>query len=151
MSLLLRNGLMSLSSTRGRLETLFIARRNDNHMRKIAGILTLLVSLVLAPVLLAQEGAEDGDLHATQPDRTKVTIEEVVTGLHYPLFVTHSNDGSGRLFILQQGGEILILKDGALLPTPFLDLSDTVSQDILTGYSERGLLGIAFHPDYAEN
>jgi glucose/arabinose dehydrogenase len=57
-------------------------------------------------------------------------------------------DGSARLFIVQQGGEILILdtENDELLPFPFLDLSALVSC-----CDERGLLGLAFHPDYENN
>lgn len=58
-----------------------------------------------------------------------------------------SEDGSGRLFILEQEGRIRILKDGALLPTPFLDITGRVGSE----GTEQGLLGLAFHPRYAEN
>ena len=52
----------------------------------------------------------------------------------------------GRLFVVEQPGKIRIVKNGALLPTPFLDISDMV------GYGgERGLLGLAFHPSYKTN
>jgi glucose/arabinose dehydrogenase len=58
-------------------------------------------------------------------------------------------DGSGRLFIVEQGGKIRTLKNGEILPDPFLDLSNRIS----TGGrgSEQGLLGLALHPDYNEN
>jgi len=70
----------------------------------------------------------------------------VIDGLEKPEGLDNAGDGSGRLFIVEQGGLILILKDGALLPTPFLDLTQKV---ICCG--EKGLLGLAFHPKYAEN
>ncbi len=63
-----------------------------------------------------------------------------------PLGVTHAGDGSGRLFILEQGGRVRIFDDGEILPTPFLDLSSQVSC-----CGERGLLGLAFHPRYERN
>ena len=71
----------------------------------------------------------------------------VVFGLQKPLGLAHAGDGSGRLFILEQAGLIRILKDGLLLPTPFLDITDRVGS---TGF-EQGLLGLAFHPGYAVN
>jgi glucose/arabinose dehydrogenase len=71
----------------------------------------------------------------------------VASGLARPVFVTHAGDGSGRLFIVQQGGQILILKNGSVLPTPFLDLSSLIA----TTGNEQGLLGLAFHPNYAAN
>jgi len=67
-----------------------------------------------------------------------------------PLSVTHAGDGSGRLFIVDQPGFIRIVKEGELLAEPFLDLtSKIVALD--PGFDERGLLGLAFHPDYAAN
>jgi glucose/arabinose dehydrogenase len=54
-----------------------------------------------------------------------------------------------RLFILGQGGKISLLLDGQLQPTPFLDITSLVHQP--SGGDERGLLGLAFHPDYDRN
>ena len=73
-----------------------------------------------------------------------IALRLLVDGLDSPLFVTHAGDGSGRLFVVEQAGRILIFDDGALLERPFLDLGDQVP----TG-GERGLLGLAFHPDFA--
>jgi glucose/arabinose dehydrogenase len=55
----------------------------------------------------------------------------------------------GRLFVLQQSGEIRIIEDGQLKPTPFLSLDNVVLAEAPPG--ERGLLGLAFDPDYACN
>jgi glucose/arabinose dehydrogenase len=60
--------------------------------------------------------------------------------------ITHAGDGSGRLFLTQQTGEIRVLEGDAVLDTPFLDLSGLVA-----GGGERGLLSLAFHPRYVEN
>jgi glucose/arabinose dehydrogenase len=65
--------------------------------------------------------------------------------------VTQAGDGSNRLFVVEQTGRIWIVQEGERLSGPFIDLSDRVSQDVLSGYSERGLLGLAFDPNYAEN
>src|SRR5690606_17464237 len=51
--------------------------------------------------------------------------------------------GSGRLFVVEQGGTIRIWNGSALEPEPFLDLTGRVALG-----SEQGLLGLAFHPDY---
>lgn len=75
-----------------------------------------------------------------------IELERVATGLDDPLLVTHAGDGSNRLFVVEQGGEVLIYEGGRLLGQPFLDLSS----EIATG-GERGLLGLAFHPDYSNN
>ena len=73
-------------------------------------------------------------------------LEAVASGLNNPLLVTHAGDGSNRLFILEQAGRILILSDGQLLEQPFLDISSEISSG-----GERGLLGLAFHPEYDTN
>ena len=73
----------------------------------------------------------------------RVAVEPVATGFTQPLFVTSAGDGSGRLFVLEQGGRIRIVRDGQVLATPFLDISGRV----LSG-GERGLLGLAFPPGF---
>lgn len=72
-----------------------------------------------------------------------LALDSIVTGLSLPVFVTHAGDGSNRLFILEQAGRIRIFQNGSLISTPFLDIQSRV-----TSGGERGLLGIAFHPDY---
>jgi glucose/arabinose dehydrogenase len=66
----------------------------------------------------------------------------VADGLKQPVSIT--NAGDSRLFVVQQGGMVRIVKDGALLKDPFLDISDRTKSG-----GERGLLGLAFPPDYA--
>jgi hypothetical protein len=71
--------------------------------------------------------------------------------LHAPTNICHANDGSGRIFICDQPGKIYVFRQGMLLPTPLLDLTSTGLNKIVTsgtGYSERGLLGMCFHPDF---
>ena len=77
------------------------------------------------------------------PARVGLTLEPVVSGLSDPLAVTHAADASGRLFVAEQGGRIRIVRDGTLVDEPFLDISKRISAG-----GERGLLGLAFHPDY---
>jgi glucose/arabinose dehydrogenase len=60
-----------------------------------------------------------------------------------PVAVRAPHDGSGRLFIVQKGGTIRVVKNGALLPTPFLTVAVTTT-------SESGLLGLAFHPNFGK-
>ncbi len=86
------------------------------------------------------------------PVGTDYQLELIVSGLDNPLFVTHAGDGSGRLFALEQTGYILVIEDGDYLFDPFLDVSGLLSNDVFQGgYTERGLLGLAFHPDYVNN
>jgi len=83
-----------------------------------------------------------------------------VSGLTEPLFVTNAGDGSNRLFIVEQTGQIRVLDSGNTSPnsTPFLDISSTGSNPVSdfisypnNGDSEQGLLGLAFDPNYASN
>lgn len=76
--------------------------------------------------------------------------------IHSPTTITCAPDGSGRLFVCDEPGKIWIIQDGMLLPTPFMDISSTATNTAdrkvisqTTGYNERGLLGLAFHPGYA--
>jgi glucose/arabinose dehydrogenase len=75
-----------------------------------------------------------------------VAIVPYETGLTRPLFITSARDGTDRTFIVQQGGEILVRKNGAVLPTPLLDI-----HNLVTPSNEQGLLGLAFHPSYKTN
>ena len=77
----------------------------------------------------------------------RVRLATVASGLPAPLELTSPADGSGRLFIVQQSGQILILQNGAILPTPFLDVSGRLVP-LMPEFDERGLLGFAFHPDF---
>lgn len=79
---------------------------------------------------------------------TSIEAFRVATGLSRPLFATAPPDDPARLFIVEQGGRILLLDlaSNALAPAPFLDLSGQVSAE-----GEQGLLGLAFHPQFASN
>ena len=75
-----------------------------------------------------------------------VRLVQVATGLDFPLFLTAPPGDNARLFIVEKTGKIRIVKSGSVLSTPFLDLSARVSDA-----DEQGLLGLAFHPQYAVN
>ncbi|HEV7239907.1 MAG TPA: PQQ-dependent sugar dehydrogenase [Thermoanaerobaculia bacterium] len=80
-------------------------------------------------------------LFATNP---LVTLQPIASGLDSPVSITHAGDS--RLFITQQRGQVVIWDGTRILPTPFLDI-----RSIISNGGERGLLSIAFHPQYAEN
>jgi glucose/arabinose dehydrogenase len=80
------------------------------------------------------------------PDPANVTWREIVSGLEKPTDISAPGDGSGRVFVLEQPGRIRIIQNGQLLQNAYLDIVNIVGSDA----SERGLLGIAFHPNYAE-
>jgi hypothetical protein len=76
-----------------------------------------------------------------------IQLQPIVTsGLSSPLFVGHAGDTSNRLFIVEQGGVIKVLQPGSSSPTTFLD----IHAKVVAG-GEQGLLGLAFHPQYATN
>ena len=77
----------------------------------------------------------------------QITTERVASGLFRPVYVTAPAGDTERLFIVEQRGVIKILKNGTVLPVPFLDIQNRVND----GGNEQGLLGLAFHPDYANN
>ena len=81
-----------------------------------------------------------------QVQHPTLEFEAVYTGLSSPVDLADADDGTDRLFVVEQGGVIKIIDNGSVLPDPFLDISSIV----LSG-GERGLLGLCFHPDYASN
>jgi len=74
-----------------------------------------------------------------------VVLDEVATSFSAPVYVD-APAGDARLFVVEQGGVIKIIDNGSTLDTPFLDISSLVQWS-----GEQGLLGIAFHPNYASN
>jgi hypothetical protein len=75
-----------------------------------------------------------------------IELQPIASGLASPLYLTHAGDGTQRLFIVERGGTVRVLQPGASTPTLFLD----ISARIVSG-GEQGLLGLAFHPQYAAN
>lgn len=74
----------------------------------------------------------------------------VSRGFTSPVGMGSPKDGTNRLFIIEQRGKIKIIKNGMVLSNPFLDISSKLDH-LNIGYSEKGLLGLAFHPDYKSN
>ncbi len=79
-----------------------------------------------------------------------IELQVVADGLTAPVYLTGAGDGSDRIFIVDQAGQIRIVNNGSLLATPFLDLTDRMVA-VNPFFDERGLLGLAFHPDYSNN
>jgi len=88
----------------------------------------------------------------TQPPfEPRVRLELVAEGLTAPVSLKTAGDGSGRVFVVDQAGLIrVITNEGELLEDPFLDIRDRMVA-INPGYDERGLLGLAFAPNYEES
>ena len=102
--------------------------------RRLAGFLA-----VLAVAGCGNENRDPTDVNEL------LALEDVVTGLSDPTHLT-APPGDARLFVTEQPGRIRIVRDDALVGTPFLDVTSLVSSG-----GERGLLSVAFHPDYASN
>jgi glucose/arabinose dehydrogenase len=77
----------------------------------------------------------------------EIGLAEVAAGLDRPAALSHAGDGSGRLFVTEKVGRIRIVDGAGLRPQPFLDITGRV----LANHLERGLTGLAFHPDYETN
>ncbi|MBK8256541.1 MAG: PQQ-dependent sugar dehydrogenase [Polyangiaceae bacterium] len=80
-------------------------------------------------------------------------LTEVAGGFERPILVKSAPGDNDRLFVVEQVGKIWIVQNGQVLPDPFLDIqADVANPDAPNGYhQEQGLLGLAFHPDYATN
>jgi len=112
--------------------------------RRATGIATALLAGAL--VLGCGSSSDRAAVPPPPPSPSTLGTRLVVSGLSSPLDLEQPNDGSGRLFVVEQGGTIRIIQNGALLPQPFLDISAKVIVQ-----SEMGLLGMTFHPGFASN
>jgi glucose/arabinose dehydrogenase len=81
------------------------------------------------------------------PDPSGYNWQLVAEGFQRPLLLTNAGDGSNRLFVVEQDGQIEVAENGAQLAEPFLDIDANVGSN----GNEQGLLGLAFHPDYENN
>lgn len=109
--------------------------------RRLALLMLVVMTAILSDETKARSQAD------TPANRPSLTLSPISTqGLRQPLYLTHAGDGSGRIFVVEQPGRIRILTEDRLLAVPFLDI-----QDLVLAGGERGLLGLAFHPDYAHN
>jgi glucose/arabinose dehydrogenase len=113
--------------------------RRPSH-RRLRSLLTFAAACAVTLGLIVP-GSTSAALSAGQ-----LALISVVSGLDQPLGIVNAGDGSGRLFIVEQGGTVRVVKGGTLLAGDFLDISSEVG----TG-GERGLLGLAFDPDFATN
>ncbi|HEX7010581.1 MAG TPA: PQQ-dependent sugar dehydrogenase [Phycisphaeraceae bacterium] len=81
-----------------------------------------------------------------------IELQTIASGFSAPNYLTSARDGSGRLFVVDQTGQVRVINaQGDLLPTPFLDLGPSGLNRLVnlrSGFDERGLLGLAFHPGF---
>ena len=92
-----------------------------------------------------------GNLSA--PVRAQFTVNRIITGLTNPLYITAPKNDNGRIFIVQQEGSVLIFnrESQTLESTAFLNIPSLNETDSIIAGGERGLLGLAFHPQFMDN
>jgi glucose/arabinose dehydrogenase len=110
---------------------------HERHRRSRSFLVLLLVATALA-------------ISASAPASTfgafSISLQKVVGGLKSPTQITNANDGTNRLFVVEQRGTIRVIKDGVLQSGYFMDIRSKVADG-----GERGLLGLAFHPNFKTN
>ncbi len=119
---------------------------------KLSVFARTIVCFVLIPACVhAARTSSVNGAKAPAGNTLNLSLVEVASGFSRPLELMYSAPGDDRLFIVERAGEIHILEsDGSVLPTPFLDISGRVETGSHPA-EERGLLGMAFHPNYATN
>lgn len=112
-------------------------------------IVGLAIVLILVLPISAQQVARPG---GTLPSNPAIKLIKIADGLNDPVNVAAPPDGSGRLFVIERGGRIKIVKDGKLLPEPFIDLgAGPLGGEVQTQFVEQGLYAMAFHPNFKDN
>ncbi len=118
-----------------------------NRRTNIEKLIGCLAAVLTAAALIATPAAAAPPV---LPGNISIDLETVASGLTAPLGLVESPDNTGRKFVVDQAGQIRIIQNGSLLPTPFLNLTGVIPT-LNPGFDERGVLGMAFHPDYAQN
>lgn len=99
------------------------------------------------PVAPTPVPPDDPESVQFDPAQVNVSYQQVGSGFEQPVFVTHANDGTGTVYVLEKVGTVRRL-DGTMV----LDIRDRVVQTGVFGYEhEQGMLGLAFHPDFTNN
>jgi glucose/arabinose dehydrogenase/cytochrome c553 len=113
--------------------------------------------MTMAFVIGCDDEGDDGGVQQPPPVNPPVEpldsigLELIAEDLTSPVLLVEAPDSSGRLFIVDQVGVIRVIDgEGQMAATPFLDLRDRIVE-LMPEYDERGLLGLAFHPDFASN
>ncbi len=106
--------------------------------------MTKLEELVCGLAFAALTQTTFGQLPSIPTGNISIELQAVASGLSSPIDIVTANDGTGRLFIVEQAGRIRILQNGALNAIPFLDMR----AQVLSG-GEQGFLGLAFHPGFS--
>ncbi len=122
--------------------------RNRIPAAAVRAALTL-AALVLAPAAKAQQDV----LPPIPTGNIAINLRTVATGLGAPDYAISAPGDPSRLFVVDQNGLVRVIQNGSLLSTPALDLRSLVSPPLVTSNAsdERGLLGLAFSPDFSNS
>jgi len=118
-------------------------------MRARLSILALAVSVAAVSFSFGQAPDCTGisAVHNSSPDLVgELDTVRIASGLQWPTFITSAPGDMERLFVIEKPGRIRIIKNGSLLGTDFLNIDPLINTS-----GERGLLGLAFHPNYGSN
>lgn len=115
-------------------------------MQRSCCTVSRMLSLVLfgLPALVLVSCSSGGNGGVSPLPATSISLTRIAGGFSSPVAIGNSGDGSGRLFVVEQGGTVRIIRNGTVSPQPFLNISSLV-----TAGGEQGLLGIAFPPGFA--
>jgi glucose/arabinose dehydrogenase len=124
-----------------------IKNKGKSPMPHLTSLPALFIVIVFTTVIIAACKKNNNN----PPEPTTANMQLVTDNLVSPVMLTEAPDGSKRLFVVDQVGKIWVIgADGAKVPTPFLDISSKMVT-LGAGYDERGLLSLAFHPNYKNN
>lgn len=125
-----------------------------NHIGMTFAVMIIAVSITTAAVA---QGLADPIPQTIEKSNIRIELQLIADGLAAPNLLTHAGDNSDRQFIVDQAGQVRLIKNGVLVNKPFLDVSNRLvelgffgTKDPFTDFDERGLLGLAFHPGYAD-
>jgi len=107
----------------------------------------LMLALVLVFCGMAPTMAKAQDAASFDPGSFSIGLEAFASEFDSPVYAVGPDDGSERLFVVEQAGRIRIVREGEVITDPFLDISEIVE----SGGSEQGLLGLAFPENFSES
>ncbi|MCK9277672.1 MAG: PQQ-dependent sugar dehydrogenase [Methanoculleus sp.] len=127
------------------------SNQTTGSMQNMSGNATDLTNAGSMLAAAFQDNASRTNLTTIPSFTADIGLELVAQNFTSPMMVTSPDDGTGRLFVVDQIGVVKVVDaNGTTLPEPFLDLRGNLA-NISPTYDERGLLSIAFHPDYRTN
>lgn len=137
------------SKSNGVIQSLPAGETTEIRSNLLFGIGKIIIKVEIENYVKSYKGSIFLFYNTINPGFT-IGLENIAKGLNSPTSMSYPIDDSDRIFITDQIGKIYVIKDSQLLEDPFLDISNKMV-DLDNIYDERGLLGLAFHPDYVNN